>query len=101
MDLSILDDWIEQDSITEFLTLDKASINQQLFFIPYHSDSIPAYRYFNENGFEIYLGKEKCFESYNQYGEKNKISCQLSLAQVHLPEQKKFYVSSLPLMYRK
>lgn len=101
MDQSILDDWIEKDSITEFLTLDKSSINQQLFFIPYHSDSIPAYRYFNENGFEIYLAKETCFESYNQYGEKNRISCQLSLALVHLPVYKKFYVSSLPLMYRK
>jgi hypothetical protein len=101
MDLTILDDWSEKDSITEYLTLDKSSIKQQLFFIPYHSDSIPAYRYVNENGFEMYLAKETCFESYNQYGEKNKISCQLSLAQVHLPEQKKFYVSSLPVMYRK
>lgn len=101
MDLSILDDWIQKDSITEYLTLDKSSIKQQLFFIPYHSDSIPAYRYYNENGFEIYLAKETCFESYNQYGEKNKISCQFSLAQVHLPHRKKFFVSSLPLMYRK
>lgn len=101
MDLSILDDWIQKDSLTEFLTLDKSSITQQLFFIPYHSDSLPAYRYVNENGFEIYLAKEKCVESYTQYGEKNKISCQLSLAQVFLPHHKKFYVSSLPLMYRK
>ena len=37
MDLSILNDWIEKDSITEYLTLDKSSIKQQLFFIPYHS----------------------------------------------------------------
>lgn len=101
MDLSILDDWSEKDSITEYLTLDKSSIKQQLFFIPNHSDSIPAYRYVNENGFEIYLAKETCFESYNQYGEKNKISCQLSFALVHLPEHKKFYVSHLPVMYRK
>ena len=101
MDLTILDDWSEKDSITEYLTLDKSSIKQQLFFIPYHSDSIPAYRYVNENGFEMYLAKETCFESYNQYGEKNKISCQLSFALVHLPVHKKFYVSSLPLMYRK
>ena len=101
MDLSILDNWIQKDSITEFLTLDRSSIKEQLFFIPYHSDSLPAYRYVNENGFEIYLAKEKCVESYNQYGEKNKISCQLSLAHVYLPEHRKFYVSSLPLMYRK
>lgn len=101
MDLSILDNWIQKDSITEYLTLDKSSIKQQLFFIPYHSDSIPAYRYVNENGFEMYLAKETCFESYNQYGEKNKISCQLSFALVHLPVHKEFYVSSLPLMYRK
>lgn len=101
MELTILDNWSEKDSITEYLTLDKSSIKQQLFFIPYHSDSIPAYRYVNENGFEMYLAKETCFESYNQYGEKNKISCQLSFALVHLPVHKKFYVSSLPLMYRK
>ena len=101
MDLTILDNWIQKDSITEYLTLDKSSIKQQLFFIPYHSDSIPAYRYVNENGFEMYLAKETCFESYNQYGEKNKISCQLSFALVHLPEHKKFYVSHLPVMYRK
>ena len=101
MDLTILDNWIQKDSITEYLALDKSSITQQLCFVPYHSDSLPAYRYVNENGFEMYLAKETCIESYNQYGEKNKISCQLSFALVHLPEQKKFYVSSLPLMYRK
>jgi hypothetical protein len=101
MDLSILNDWIQKDSITEYLTIDVSSIKHQVFFIPHHTDSIPAYRYVNEHGFEIYLAKEKCFESYNQFGEKNKISCQLSLAQVFLPHHKKFHVSSLPLMYHK
>jgi len=101
MDLTILDDWIPKDSITELLTLDQSSIKQPLFFIPYQSDSIPAYRYVNEYGFEIYLAKEHCFESYNQYGVKNNASCQFTMARVYLPEYQKFYVSSLPLMYHK
>ena len=101
MDLTILDNWIPKDSITELLTLDQSSIKQPLFFIPYQSDSIPAYRYVNEYGFEIYLAKEHCFESYNQYGVKNNASCQFTMARVYLPEYQKFYVSSLPLMYHK
>lgn len=101
MALSILDDWLQKDSITEFLTLDRSSIKRHLFFIPYQSDSIPAYRYVNEHGFEIYLAKEHCFESYNQYGAKNNVSCQFTLAHVYLPEYQKFYISSLPLMYHK
>lgn len=101
MDLSILDEWIQKDSITEFLTLDRSSIKRHLFFIPYQSDSIPAYRYVNEHGFEIYLAKEHCFESYNQYGVKNNVSCQFTVAHVYLPEYQKFYISSLPLMYHK
>ena len=101
MDLTILDNWIPKDSITELLTLDQSSIKQRLFFIPYQSDSIPAYRYVNEYGFELYLAKEHCFESYHQDGVKMNVSCQFTLAQVYLPEYKKFYVHSLPLMYLK
>lgn len=101
MDLDILDDWIQKDSITEYLSIDKSSIKQNLFFIQHDSDSIPAYRYLNEKGFEIYLEKERCHESYNQYGAKYEMSCQLGIAQVYLPKNKKFYVNSLPLMYNK
>ncbi len=101
MDLTILDNWMQKDSITEFLTLDQSSTRQPLFMISHPSDTLPAYRYVNEHGFEIYLAKEHCFESYNQYGVKNNASCQFTLAQVYLPEYKKFYVHSLPLMYYK
>jgi hypothetical protein len=101
MDLTILDNWMQKDSITELLTLDQSSIRQPLFMISHPSDSIPAYRYFNERGFELYLAKEHCFESYHQDGVKMNVSCPFTLAQVYLPEYQKFYVHSLPLMYHK
>lgn len=101
MDLDILDDWKQKDSITEYLMLDKSSIKQNLFFIIRDSDTFPAYRYSNENGFEIYLEKESCHESYNQDGVKNPIYCNFYLLQVYLPRKKKLYVNSLPLMFHK
>ncbi len=100
MELEILDDWKFKDTITENLSIDKSSINQNLFFIIYNSDYIPTYRYINENGFEIYLEKEKCHDGYNQNDEKIK-RCQFHLIQVSLPRNKKFYVKSLPLMFTK
>ena len=100
MELEILDDWKFKDTIIENLTIDKSSINQNLFFIIYNSDSIPTYRYINKNGFEIYLEKEKCNDHFNQNDEKIK-RCAFDLIQVYLPRNKKFYVNSLPIMFNK
>lgn len=101
MQLDILDDWVLKDTLTEYLCIDTSSIHQNMFYIHDDLDSFPAYRYINENGYELYIEKERCYDSYDQNGKKNKKHCTYDLVSILLPKARKLYVERLPLMYHK
>ena len=100
MELSILDDWKLKDSLTEILTIDKTTINANIYFIDRYNDSFPAYRYTNLNGFELFISKERFYDRGGYTKEITK-TYNLDFAQVYISDKKKFYVKTLPLMFKK
>lgn len=96
----ILDDWKHKDSMTVHVGIDTSSIMNDKYFI-YHVDSFPCYRFSNTAGFEILIAKERFHESYDQYGVYQGKTYSIGFAQLILPNDRMFYVKSLPLMFEK
>ena len=100
MELSILDDWKLKDSLTEILSIDKETIYRNIYFLHRYNDSFPAYRYFNLNGFELYISKERFYKS-GRYTKEITETYNLDFAQVYISDKRKLYVKTLPLMFKK
>jgi hypothetical protein len=98
MELDVMDDWVLKDSLVEYLKIDEASNVADLFYI---NDTIPAYRFFNANGFEVYIEKIKCFEPTIDVDENRQYKCRFGRAKVILPNSKSYYVCTLPNMFNK
>jgi len=100
--INILDNWVEKESLNISVKLDESSLNNNVFFINNQSVKKAAYRYFNDNGIEIFIAKEEWHDnSYNQKGEKIDKFYTMSIVEIILPKNKKHYVNKLPIMFKK
>ncbi len=101
LDIDILVDWKLKDSINAIVAIDKKSINDSLYSVVFHNEKLPAYRFCNDNGLEIFIVKEKYFKSYDSSKNITKESYYMRCMQIVLPKGKKYYVKHLPVMYEK
>jgi hypothetical protein len=58
LQLDILDDWVQKDSIHTIIEIDTSSIYTDYFFISRNDKKYPAYRFYNTDGFELIIAKE-------------------------------------------
>ena len=101
LQIDVLDNWDRKESINISVKFDESSLNN-LFFINDTDIRKAAYRYFNNNGIEIFIAKEEWHDnSYNQNNEKIEKFYTLSIVEIILPKNKKYYVNRLPIMFQK
>lgn len=102
LNVEIIDNWVVKETINTIVVVDTSSIKKDKYFIKKDDKIMHSYKFINNNGFEFYIGKELWNnESYDKNGKKNNPFYMLSLAQLILPENKKWYVNTLPIMHYK
>jgi hypothetical protein len=101
LEIEILHNWKVKEKIVDSVTLDFQSLSGQDVYLTLQSDTLPAYRFFNNEGLEIIIAKEQFFEISPKNRAKGVKPYSLSIAQIILPKNKKYYVNELPLMYYK
>ncbi len=100
--IDILDNWVKKDSIDVKVILDESSIKSDHYFVILDKKKVSAYRFYNVDGFEILIAKERWHDnSYDQKGVKLERTYSLSIVEVKWTEDKKRYVKTLPVMYGK
>lgn len=100
LEIDVMDNWVGKDSLREQVTLDRRSVSKDKYFVMLEGTQHPAYRFANKSGLEILIEKEKFYESYDAYGTCTR-HWNISLAQIHLPQKRRSYVQTLPLMHQK
>lgn len=101
LQLDILDDWVQKDSIHALLEIDTSSIYSDSFTITRNDKRYPAYRFFNTEGIELIIAKELKY-TYKPNNSSNETTAYMvNSVQLSLPKNKTYYVKTLPLMFNK
>lgn len=100
LEIDVMDNWVGKDSLLEQVTLDRKSVRKDKYFVTLNDTKYPAYRFANKSGLEILIEKEKFHESYDAYGICTR-HWNISFAQIYLPQKRRSYVQTLPLMHQK
>lgn len=101
LELDILDDWVQKDSIHTIVEIDTSSIYSDSFSITRNDKSYPAYRFYNTEGIELIIAKELKY-TYKPYNSNNETTAYMvNFVQLSLPKKNTYYVKSLPLMFNK
>lgn len=102
LDVSISDDWIPEDSLDIFVTLDSSSLANSFYILnPYSTDSSLCYVFKNDDGYLIKIQKESFYYSKDNVGNRIRKIIYPDLVQIYLPPTRKSYVSRLPGMFKK
>ncbi len=101
LNIEILQDWKKKDSLNVNVTIDKNSINESKYFLKVNNVNYPAYRFYNKNGLEILISKERYFENNDKSKKGLNQSYYLNFVQINLPENRKNHINKLPIMYQK
>jgi hypothetical protein len=101
LQLDILDDWVQKDSVHTLVEIDTSSIYSDLFTITYNDKNYPAYRFYNTDGIELLIAKELKY-TYNSHKSSTETTAYtVNFVQSSLPKNKTYYVKTLPLMFNK
>lgn len=101
LQLDILDDWVQKDSIHTIVEIDTSSIYTDSFIISRNDKTYPAYRFYNTDGFELIIAKELKY-TYSPRNNSNETTAYMvNFVQLSLPKNDTYYVKSLPLMFNK
>ena len=101
LQMDILDDWVQKDSIHTIVEIDTSSIYTDSFFISRNDKKYPAYRFYNTDGFEIIIAKELKYTYTPRNSSNETTAYMVNFVQLSLPKNNTYYVKSLPLMFNK
>lgn len=101
LQLDILDDWVQKDSIHTVVEIDTSSIYLDSFFISCNDKKYPAYRFYNIEGFELIVAKELKYTYSSGNSSDETTTYIVNFVQLYLPKSISYYVQSLPLMFNK
>jgi hypothetical protein len=101
LQLDILDDWVQKDSIHTIVEIDTSSINTDSFFILRNDKRYPAYRFYNTDGFELIIAKELKYSYISRNSSNETTAYMVNFVQLSLPKNNTYYVKTLPLMFNK
>lgn len=99
--VNILHQWKSVEKFEIELKVDQASVEKNAHQIILKSDTSSAYRFYNDDGYEMLIAKEKHFSYYKQGGTEEQYAYSMSSLQVLLPKEEKHFVSHLPFMHEK
>ncbi len=95
------ENWIEKNSENTVVKLDITSVGNDLFFIQKDGEEIAAYRYFDNRGLQILIGKEAWHGYYTSGKKEEQRHFNLSYAKIILPENSAFDLKETPVMFEK
>ncbi len=101
LQLDILDDWVQKDSIHTIVEIDTSSIYTDLFFISRNDKKYPSYRFYNTDGFELIIAKELKYTYTSRNSSNETTAYMVNFVQLSLPKNNTYCVKSLPLMFNK
>jgi hypothetical protein len=101
LQLDILDDWVQKDSIHTLVEIDTSSIYSGSFTITRNDKSYPAYRFYNTDGIELLIAKELKYTYKSHNSSTETTAYMVNFVQLLLPKNKTYYVKTLPLMFNK
>ena len=101
LQLDILDDWVQKDSIHTLVEIDISSIYSGSFTITRNYKSYPAYRFYNTDGIELLIAKELKYTYKSHNSSTETTAYMVNFVQLLLPKNKTYYVKTLPLMFNK
>lgn len=101
LQIDVLHQWKTVEEFDIELSIEQASVEDDIYNLFTQSDTVPAYRFYNEKGYEVLIAKEKHISYFLKGSSEKRHSYFMSLLKISYPKEENHFVGRLPIMHNK